>query len=301
MPRSRKQGGALVLALVCAGVGAVAAQEPSAGVGEAACPAPASRAERDLRARSLSGISGSLVDATSGEPLSGFRVTLDGASQRPAVTDGHGSFTMTDVLPGAHRIRVSGPGFGEQSQCLMVPAGQEVDVVVALHPRPIPLEPLEVSVEGARPLWLVRAGFYRRMRAGGGIFITEEDIEKKAPSRLSEMFRGEASVSVVDGNPQPMQSLQPVHPVPGVPGRECPLETPGACRRPQDTGTCPIQFLVDGQRVPLILGVDTFHPKDVAGIEAYFHASEIPPQFNVGRAACGVVNIWLKVHPGRRG
>ncbi|HKK26614.1 MAG TPA: carboxypeptidase regulatory-like domain-containing protein [Gemmatimonadota bacterium] len=249
----------------------------------------------------MSGISGRLIDATSDEPLPGFRVVLDEESAPPVVTDGRGSFTLKDVRPGVHRIRVSGPGFGEQSQCLMIPSGQEIDLVVALHPRPIPLEPLEVSVKGARPLWLVRAGFYRRMRAGGGIFITEEDIEEKAPSRLSEMFRGEASVSVVDGNPQPMQSLQSVHPVPGVPGRRCPLETPGACRRPQDTGTCPIQFLVDGQRVPLILGVDTFHPADVAAIEAYFHASEIPPQFNVGRAACGVVNIWLKVHPGRPG
>jgi hypothetical protein len=173
-----------------------------------------------------------------------------------------------------------------------------VTLTIGLHPRPVAMEPLRVDVDAARPLWLVRAGFYRREKAGGGIFISREDIDKKNPSRLSEMFVGRAEVSVADANPSPLQPIQAVHPPPGVP-HDCPMGNASLCRRPQDTGPCPVQYLVDGQPVPLILGVDTFHPKDVAAIEAYFHASDIPPQFNVGNAACGLINIWLKVHADR--
>lgn len=246
-------------------------------------------------------VAGKVIDAETQDELSGLVVHLGVAGDHDALTDDQGHFDLTDIPPGPYTLRVGGPGYGDQATCVVIPADQEVDLVVALHPRPIALEPLDVTVQGTRPLWLVRAGFYRRRSEGGGVFITEQDIREKAPSRLSEMFRGEASVSIANGGPQPMQALQSTHPPPGVPGRRCPMRDPGLCRRPQDTGPCPIQFLVDGSPVPLILGVDTFHPRDVAGIEAYFHASDIPPQFNVGRAACGVVNIWLKTHPRRPG
>jgi len=246
-------------------------------------------------------VAGEVVDADTRRAVPGLVVHLGGIDGPEARTDARGRFDLGAVRPGRFRLGVRGPGYGRQDGCIVVPAGQEVRVALALHPEPIPLEPLAVTVEGARPLWLVRAGFYRRMRAGGGVFITEQDIREKDPSRLSEMFSGEAAVSVASGNPEPMQALQATHPPPGAPGRPCPLGNPDACRRPQDTGSCPIQFLVDGRPVPLVLGIDTFHARDVAGIEAYFHASDIPPQFNVGRAACGVVNIWLKLHPGRPG
>ncbi len=241
-------------------------------------------------------IVGRVVDATTGSAVQGAVLVLGADSVGRVITDDDGGFRIDGVTPGAYELAVSGPSYGTQASCLEIPADQEVTLTIGLHPRPINVEPLAVSVEGARPLWLVHEGFYRRRRAGGGIFITRDDILKKNPSRLSEMFVGRAEVTVADGNPSPLQPIQAVHPPPGVPGRSCPLGNPRMCRRPQDTGPCPVQYLVDGDPVPLILGVDTFHPKDVAAIEAYFHASEVPPQFNVGTAACGVINIWLKVH-----
>lgn len=236
-------------------------------------------------------IAGKVVDAASREPLGGLLVRLGPGPGMRAVTDDRGRFRLAEVAPGAHPLEVGGVGYGERSSCVAIPPDRSVDLVIALRRHPIPLQPLDVTVEKVRPLWLVRAGFYRRMRAGGGVFITEEEIREQDPERLSEMFRGEAAVSVANGNPRPMQALESTHPPPGVPGR----------RRPQDTGTCPIQFLVDGRAVPLVHGVDTFHPRDVAAVEAYFSAAQVPPQFNVGRAACGVVNVWLKIHPDGAG
>lgn len=255
------------------------------------CPGPSPAVVARKGGTTSSRVDGQVVDATSQDPLTGMLLHLGPDADLQVVTDSRGHFRVDGIVPGAYRIRVEGMGYGRQSSCVVIPSNQAVDLLVALPPQPIRLEPLGVSVERTRPLWLVRTGFYRRMRAGGGVFITEEKIREQAPTRLSEMFRGEAAVSVMDGNPRPMQTLKPTHPPPGVPGR----------RRMHDTGTCTIQFLVDGRRTPLVHGVDTFHPKDVAAIEAYFHASDIPPQFNVGNAACGVVNIWLKLHPDRPG
>jgi hypothetical protein len=266
------------------------------------CSGPASRGAAAVgRAGLKARVAGTVEDADDQHPLASLRVALGSGDRLQALTDDQGHFRLDGVAPGAYWIHVGGPGYGDQTRCVVIPADQEVELVVALHPRPIPLEPLAVTVQGSRPLWLVRTGFYRRMHAGGGVFVTEKDIQRQNPSRLSEMFRSRVGVSLANGDPQPMQALQSTHPPPGVPGKSCPMRDPGLCRHPQDTGPCPIQFLVNGQAVPLILGVDTFHPKDVAGIEAYFHESDIPPEFNVGRAACGVVNIWLKMNPRKPG
>ena len=135
-------------------------------------------------------IAGKVVDAVTGDPLGGLVVRFEPGADLQALTDDDGHFTLPDLLPGTYAVGVAGPGYGRQSSCIVVPADQEVELLVALHPRPVAVAPLDVTVEGTRPLWLVRTGFYRRMRAGGGVFITEEDIRKQAPSRLSQMFRG---------------------------------------------------------------------------------------------------------------
>lgn len=282
---------AAALAGAVLGFGDASAQDdPRTDDPACAAPSPAVVADRPGVAPTAR-IVGKVVDAGSHEPLAGLVVGLGPRGDMRVVTGDQGQFRIDGVAPGAHRLRVGGIGYGERSSCVAIPSDRRVELVIALRPDPIPLAPLDVTVEEIRPLWLVRAGFYRRMRTGAGVFITEEEIREEDPGRLSEMFRGEVAVSVADGNPRPMQALKPTHPPPGVPGR----------KRPQDTGPCPIQFLVDGRAVPLIHGVDTFHPKDVAAVEAYFSAAQVPPQFNVGRAACGVVNIWLKMHPGRTG
>jgi hypothetical protein len=35
-------------------------------------------------------------------------------------------------------------------------------------------------------------------------------------------------------------------------------------------------------------------PEDVLGMEVYRHAGEIPPEYNMTGAACGVIAVWIR-------
>lgn len=62
------------------------------------------------------------------------------------------------------------------------------------------------------------------------------------------------------------------------------------------SGPCHTQFIVNGQLQPLPNGIDTFLPADVAALELYRGASQLPARFNARSASCGTVVIWLRTH-----
>jgi hypothetical protein len=59
---------------------------------------------------------------------------------------------------------------------------------------------------------------------------------------------------------------------------------------------CEPEIYMDGAR--FLAGNDNIntivHPKDIAGIEVYKGAREVPIQYSNGRATCGVVLIWTR-------
>lgn len=216
-------------------------------------------------------LEGRVLDAVTGNGIGDADVRLPSAHLW-TTTDAEGRFEMSDVPPGARGIEVRHDAYATQRSCLAVPTARSVLLVVALDPEPIPLEELSVMIEDVRPRWLEGTGFYHRMAAADGIFITRREIVEEDPSRLTELFRGRIGVSVRG------EELIARHgPTTMV------------------TGTCPIQYFVDGRRMRLPLGINTFQPGDVEAIEAYFGAPRLPAQFNVGRAACGAVVIWLRI------
>lgn len=215
---------------------------------------------------------GLVRDAQDGGAVEGATVRFVGRDHA-ALTDDDGEFVVLRVPPGSHLVQVEHPSFTRQRDCVTVPSGRSVRVEIALTPAPVPLDSLSVTVEEVRPRWLERQGFYRRRDMRGGIFFTRDEIVEENPSRLSYLFRGEAGVKLEDGRIRPRHG-----PTTMVTGPEC-----------------PIQFFVDGRRMHLPLGIDTYQPGDVEAIEAYFGASRVPPQFNAGRAGCGAVVIWLRV------
>lgn len=268
-------GLACILSLVPAA--AVSAQEAGGGEEEAAaireCARQGAGDVPGVVGDSSSGrLTGRVRDRGDGEAVAGATVRLLGRDDG-ALTDDDGTFGVGGVAPGSHLLEVEHPSFTRQRDCVTVPSGRSVRVEVVLTPAPVPLDSLAVTVEEVRPRWLERQGFYRRREMSGGIFITRDEIVEEDPARLSHLFRGRAGVRIDRGH------LRPRHgPTTMATGHDC-----------------PIQHFVNGRRILLPLGIDTYQPGDVEAIEAYFGESRLPPQFNVGRAACGAVIIWLRV------
>lgn len=219
----------------------------------------------------LGRLGGRVLDAKTGAGIGEATVTLPSAGLA-AVTDAEGSFELSRVPPGRRGIEVLHASYAKQRTCLSVPIARSVLLILTLDPEPIPVAPLSVRIEDVRPRWLEGTGFYRRREAAHGIFITRQEIAEEDPSRLTELFRGRLGVAVQG------DQLVPRHAPTTMLTREC-----------------PIQYFVDGRRMPLPLGLNTFQAGDVEAIEAYFGAPRLPAQFNVGRAACGAVVIWLRI------
>ena len=97
------------------------------------------------RAQATGSISGRVVEAGTGRPLSGAEVFLSGRT-RPAVTDDNGEYRITDVPAGAATVRVRLIGYGGMGQELTLQAGQTARADFELARSAIALD--EVVVTG---------------------------------------------------------------------------------------------------------------------------------------------------------
>lgn len=136
-------------------------------------------------------IEGTITDDGTGEPIEGATVRLadPSGSARETITGPDGTFAFAQVAPGTYTLAVRRLGYELLSTPLEVGAEAPPRLDVRLQPQAIPLDPLEVDVEG-RPPRLVESGFYERMEEGWGVFLEPEWIEanKVGFVRLSDFM-----------------------------------------------------------------------------------------------------------------
>jgi hypothetical protein len=190
-------------------------------------------------------------------------VRLEEAGLR-TLTDYDGRFVFATVEPGTHELVLDHLAYGARSVAVLVRGGEIVGLEVRLAMRPIELEPLTVDIQ-RRPLPPKMRGFYERMDGGWGDFITREDIERRRPFWISQVI-GE---------------------LPGV--RIYPRRFSGyniEIRR------CSPTIYLNGIRLSGYSSIDdVVHPLDVAGIEVYKSAIEIPGRF-ASFDRCGAIIVW---------
>lgn len=217
-------------------------------------------------------LAGRVRDRGSGDPVGGATVRLPRLDAGTVSGDG-GRFRLSDVPAGRYQLEIEHVAYGVSRDSVRVRGGMASSLDLRLSRRPLPVEPLTVTVDEERPIWLERTGFFRRKSRGSGIYFTREEILEQGHSRLSEVFRGLSGVRIRDG--RVTMSRAPKSLLSG--GRSCPL-----------------QYFVDGQAVSLPMGVDTYLPGDVAAVEIYRGPAEVPMAFNQRRAACGAIVLWLR-------
>lgn len=89
-------------------------------------------------------ISGRVVDAASGRPLTGVRVHVESLDRR-TVTDTTGHFTIAQVEPGLYAVMIRHLGYGERREDMIAAEGQE-QATIQLAADPVVLEAINVQV-----------------------------------------------------------------------------------------------------------------------------------------------------------
>jgi hypothetical protein len=153
---------------------------------------------RQTQQQSRGTIVGKVVDAETGQPLSGAQVLVVGTS-RGSLSGVDGRYTITGVPAGQHSVRVMFLGHGEKVvEGIRVPSGGAVAQDVALTSTAIALAGITVSAAVERGS--VTAALNEQRTAVGVVNATTLDQIAKSPdSDASQAVKRVSGVTVQDG------------------------------------------------------------------------------------------------------
>jgi len=213
------------------------------------------------------------VRAASGQPVGGAEVRVRDA--RPfTTTDDAGRFTLSALPPGTQVlvVRKLGYALGEIPVDLRPNARREESVRLG---RAVALD--SVRVLAKRPP-LAEFEYNRRTNLFGH-FLTLSDIQRSQAKKTSDLLsRMGGYVEMGRGRYVKMMAVQP-----------------------GPSGTVPCRganVIIDGTEMGW--DVNDVSPNQIAGIELYKDASSAPLKY-AGKANCGLIVIWLRPGPRRRG
>lgn len=214
-----------------------------------------------------------VVRDTAGTGVVGAQIRVAGSNVR-AESDEQGAFTLLSVPAGRTELQVRRLGFAPETQSVDVGNGAMAKVTIVLHEVAREIAPVVVRAQKEHQYTGYLAGFYQRRDRGFGRFITSEQIDRRNPRRLTDMLRT----------------------IPGI--TISPDRVGGSRVRIRGNSCWPAVWLDGMPAVAAEFDVDGVDPGDVAGMEIYSGASEVPVEYVVpfGPTACGTILIWTK-HP----
>jgi hypothetical protein len=217
-----------------------------------------------------------VTDAANGTAVADAEVWVGGTRTR---TDAAGR-ALLPLRHGRETLVVRRLGYADERREVSPGAAP---LEVALSPAPVAVEAVEAT--GRRmPMSPPLQRFYQRVDHGRGSFLTREQIDRRKPRRLTDLFREIPGVRVANtsrGDRLVMTGATPA--MYRVDAR-------------WEAGDCPVQYYLDGVSYqPDVAGVpNDVRPDEVEGIEVYRRLSEVPVEYRRRGAECGVVLIWLK-------
>lgn len=246
--------------------------------------APAADAQVQLQGR--------VIDDAGEQPIGGADVLLQDARGRrlaQQITDEAGEFLFEVDGKRPVRLRVDRIGYQRTLTPVLELDGYVLfRLEVRLGVAAVPLAPLEVVARSRSAVSPTLSGFETRRLAGLGWFITREEIERRNPSRTSDLLVN----------------------VPGVVLQPAARNSNRRIVYMARGSLCPAQIFVDGFHinrhvapVPGRRGLSTTEmfpiddvviPSSIHGIEVYQGLSRLPAEFVTPEASCGVVAIWTR-------
>ena len=233
-------------------------------------------------------LSGRVVDTT-GAPVVYANIEL---AARVTVSDDSGRFSMS-IPVGPVGMAVRRIGF--RMLKVDLPSGADTTVRLVMTPVAHTLSRQVVSTDRTiRSLEL--RGFYRRLHdrkygTNAGHFITAEEIERRNPTRITQMFEGLTGVRT--------SKVREFGSDDGCSGTQNLL-----CWAPQGLGGCWMTVYYDGVRLlntsrmrepnsPTVVDAHVV-PGHIAGIEVYTSPGKVPAEYQGLNGTCGVVLLWSK-------
>lgn len=234
-------------------------------------------------------IYGQVVDQSSGRPVAGVLLTLEGTSFAAESSD-RGLFVLRDVPAGTWQLHAERIGYHSKTGTVDLLPGAMLDVRISVATKPVELDSMLVITRSGR---LAEVGFYDRRDTGGlsGRFVTAADIERRVAAQMTDMLVDVPAVKTIHQGPGRV-TVRFNRGFGRQGGCEPDLYIDGRLYRwaspPITTDGAGTRFGVSSNRVDDFNAVPV---NEIAGIEIYVGAAV--PAF-VTNTSCGVILIWLK-------
>lgn len=221
-------------------------------------------------------LTGRVVNAA-GQGVVGARVDVLG-TPGATLTRENGEFTLTGLPSGTQSVVVRQIGFAPEERAVELSTRGPARIEIAMT-RPATMLST-VVVKADRDVGLERVGYTQRKKIGGGYHLDGDEIQKRAPTMLTDLFRTVPGLRVVpSGN-----------------GIDYQIESTR-----QATNNC-VKYWVDGAPFEAVFpgDIDRLLPiNEIAAVEVYNGVS-VPPQFQMaGQSACAAIVMWSKTRVDR--
>ncbi|MDQ2891206.1 MAG: Plug and carboxypeptidase regulatory-like domain-containing protein [Gemmatimonadota bacterium] len=240
-----------------------------------------SRASKSVAPTGLGTIEGTVVDSA-GHGLADVGVSLLEPNGTVSRTSSNGGFRLDGVAAGTHVVRFRRVGLQPVTLRVDVKSGDVVQTDAVLSVASKTLATVVVRGAGIDTLYLP-AGVGDRIANGMGTYLTSRDIQRRKVSRTTDLLRGiaglELSKTGAVGNSRGLISIY----TPGCTAG-APIYLDGILLDNTNSGT--------DTNVSGTSAIDMIPPADVAAIEVYRGAAELPA--GLPRNVCGGVFIWTR-------
>jgi hypothetical protein len=223
-------------------------------------------------------LTGKVINAA-GAPVVGARVDVVGTPGM-TLTGAGGEFRIDSLPSGTQSLVVRQIGLAPVEQAVELSTRAPARVTVTMSRAATVLA--EVRVEAERDAGLDKVGFTQRKKSGFGYYLSGDDITKRAPNLLTDLFRTIPGLRVVpSGTDYVVESARNVM---------------GGC----------VRYFVDGAVWEAVFPGDVDRlvpPWEIGAIEVY-NGTSVPAQFQMaGSSSCAAIVIWTKTRlnapPGR--
>ena len=187
-----------------------------------------------------------------------------------------GEFSLARVPAGTRALVARQVGYAADTVAVDVEPNRTIRVLVSLRKAAAVIDTVLVLAQSSRRLDQV--GFNERRARGDGQYVTAEEIEKRNPSRLTDVLYGKRGIQIYHGIASNTRGLTTVVTSIPIPKNYC----------------IGVQVFIDAVPMPIPFDLDQVSPRSIAGIEVYSGAATVPSVLRGGNTTCGVIALWTR-------